>query len=454
MNCCKVVIAFLIALLLLNNLETEARPSRPAALDSTDRVTYVYDGPPVSFGEQNSFVELNAAEFFNINDVDVLVSIEHSYVSDVVLRLEDPRGVSVLLVESVGFDEDNFTNTEFNDDAAASIVQGTAPYTGSFQPIEPLSALNGGSGAGTWTLYLEDIFPWADDGTLMQFEMTLGGRIGGVIQGRITSLATQQPLSGVRLEYIDTPFATTTDNDGYYSLLSTEGVYDLFVSYPYWCSDGVDSIVLTLHDTLDYDFQLGKPEFAISVSSVNIVARADTTTDESFVMMNEGNCPLDWTLEIQDAWLTSNMTSGEIEPGSNLEITLTVHPEGIGPGDFVTRMTIDGNAEHMPMVIPVLLYTVNADEQNTFPQEFALLGSYPNPFNSSTSIRYALPKTSDVSLRLYSSEGRLVDEMNERGVTAGIHELRLDLRNAASGIYFAQLSAGSFSGVQRIVLIK
>ena len=59
-------------------------------------------------------------------------------------------------IQCTGGSNDNFTNTVFDDDAAESILDGTAPYSGSFRPVGDLSLLEGESVNGTWTLEVYD----------------------------------------------------------------------------------------------------------------------------------------------------------------------------------------------------------------------------------------------------------------------------------------------------------
>ena len=76
-------------------------------------------------------------------DVNVTVNITHTYDADVRARLIAPDGTSVLLFQAVGFNNDNFTNTTLDDEAATAIAAGTAPFTGSFRPTQALSAMDG-----------------------------------------------------------------------------------------------------------------------------------------------------------------------------------------------------------------------------------------------------------------------------------------------------------------------
>ena len=196
------MLRLMIGLLLCCGAMLHARPV-PSALDSTDRVTYVYDGPDVHFGQTTGSAEIEVPDFFEINDVDVTVSINHTWLGDVTVTIESPQGIEITLFPNLGGAEDNLTDTEFNDAAPIGIAQGSPPYTGRFQPAEPLAEFNDGPGTGMWTLWMYDNFPSLDDGTLISFEMTLGGRIGGVAQGVITSAQTGAFVRGVRVEALE-----------------------------------------------------------------------------------------------------------------------------------------------------------------------------------------------------------------------------------------------------------
>lgn len=108
-----------------------------------------------------------------LNDVLVEVNLTHSYVGDLVLVLTAPDGSSVLLF--VGDGEllgRNMVDTVFTDSAASTISDGTSPYTGEFQPYEPLAAFVGLDPNGEWTLQVYDLF--ADDqGSLESWRLTI-----------------------------------------------------------------------------------------------------------------------------------------------------------------------------------------------------------------------------------------------------------------------------------------
>lgn len=88
------------------------------------------------------------------------------------------------------------------------------------------------------------------------------------------------------------------------------------------------------------------------------------------------------------------------------------------------------------------------------PKEFKLNNNYPNPFNPSTKIRFSVPKSEFVSLKVYSIDGKLVDELLKTNLTAGTFEVEWNADNFASGVYFYRLESSSFIDTKRMLLVK
>jgi subtilisin-like proprotein convertase family protein len=109
---------------------------------------------------------------FPVLDVDVLVSIEHSYDDDIDIYLIGPDGTTVeLSTDNGGFGND-YDGSLFDDAAGTSIVDGTAPFSGAFQPEQPLAAFNGKSAAGEWRLQVVDDSA-TDTGRLLSWQLQL-----------------------------------------------------------------------------------------------------------------------------------------------------------------------------------------------------------------------------------------------------------------------------------------
>ena len=88
------------------------------------------------------------------------------------------------------------------------------------------------------------------------------------------------------------------------------------------------------------------------------------------------------------------------------------------------------------------------------PGEFKLENNYPNPFNPETTIKYQLPKSAFVSIKLYDITGREVSTLVNEQHNAGYYDYSFNASHLASGVYFYRIQAGEFSDIKRMVLVK
>lgn len=81
------------------------------------------------------------------------------------------------------------------------------------------------------------------------------------------------------------------------------------------------------------------------------------------------------------------------------------------------------------------------------PEDFVVVGNYPNPFNPSTTISFALPASARVTLRVFDVLGRVVEVVAEDELFAeGRHGVRFDGSSLASGVYLYRFEVFSPSG--------
>ncbi len=103
--------------------------------------------------------------------------------------------------------------------------------------------------------------------------------------------------------------------------------------------------------------------------------------------------------------------------------------------------------------------TLSTGPDGALPTEFALEGNYPNPFNPSTTINFALPQTSEVKLMIYNIRGQLVRTLVSGFREAGHHKVVWNGRDksgvpVASGLYIYRLRAGEFTAVRKMMFAK
>ena len=90
---------------------------------------------------------------------------------------------------------------------------------------------------------------------------------------------------------------------------------------------------------------------------------------------------------------------------------------------------------------------------------FALLQNYPDPFTSSTSIKFTIPvidqgSATQTRLEIFDAAGRLVATPVNGKLNAGSYHIEWKTDNLASGIYYYKLSAGKFNGIKKMVLAR
>jgi len=88
------------------------------------------------------------------------------------------------------------------------------------------------------------------------------------------------------------------------------------------------------------------------------------------------------------------------------------------------------------------------------PDKFRLYANYPNPFNSSTEIKFDLPQNSFINLSIYNVMGQKVDELVNRNLSAGSHRIRWNADRLPSGLYYYRLQAGTNHLVKKMILMK
>jgi hypothetical protein len=101
---------------------------------------------------------------------------------------------------------------------------------------------------------------------------------------------------------------------------------------------------------------------------------------------------------------------------------------------------------------------VSADGNN-LPRTFELTNNYPNPFNPSTNLQFAVPKQGNITLAVYNVLGQRVRTLADGVYAPGQYTITWDGkdesgRTLASGIYFARLETGSIALVKKMLMMK
>jgi hypothetical protein len=85
---------------------------------------------------------------------------------------------------------------------------------------------------------------------------------------------------------------------------------------------------------------------------------------------------------------------------------------------------------------------------------FLLSQNYPNPFNPTTTIEFNLPKSSEVTLKVFNILGEEVTTLVSNRLSTGTYSYDWDVSNLASGVYLYRLKAGDYAETRKMVLMR
>ncbi|HQF42775.1 MAG TPA: T9SS type A sorting domain-containing protein [Ignavibacteriaceae bacterium] len=104
-----------------------------------------------------------------------------------------------------------------------------------------------------------------------------------------------------------------------------------------------------------------------------------------------------------------------------------------------------------------VLYSYSPTDVEELPGEiktYSLSNNYPNPFNPSTTIKYQIPKSGLVTLKVYNVLGKEITTLVNEEKSVGSYEITFDASGLSSGIYFYKLSADNFQQTKKMILLK
>lgn len=200
----------------------------------------------------------------------------------------------------------------------------------------------------------------------------------------------------------------------------------------------------------------------------NIASSITTLNAPTNLSVTDSSKPtLSWTNNSTSAqgFIIERKTSGgnyAVIDTVNSNITMFVDSSVTAGLDYFYRIKAFNNLVQSTYSNEVsILITKIFSGLNNIIVKFDLLQNYPNPFNPSTIIKYDIPKTSFVSIKIFNLLGKevatIVNEEKlpgEYSITFNADNISGSGRNLSSGVYFYEISAGSFFEAKKFVLLK
>ncbi|MFZ1518314.1 MAG: T9SS type A sorting domain-containing protein [Ignavibacteriaceae bacterium] len=153
----------------------------------------------------------------------------------------------------------------------------------------------------------------------------------------------------------------------------------------------------------------------------------------------------------------------DLSNGQSINLTGVVYPvtvsvEGM---DLKLEDAIDGSVVNTTIkngssftISNSSVSVLKVGSQEVVPNEYSLAQNFPNPFNPTTTIKFAIPEVSNVKLTIYNALGQRVVELVNSTLEAGSYSFNWDASNVASGLYFYELNTNNFSSVKKMTLMK
>ena len=165
-----------------------------------------------------------------------------------------------------------------------------------------------------------------------------------------------------------------------------------------------------------------------------------------------------WHLYYDATWITIFPESGELEPNQSEDIIITIDSEGFESGTSISATLGLENNGRVPLIeIPITLEVevgVDSEDISIIPNEFGIVGAYPNPFNAFTKINFNTTVASHVTASVFDLQGRNILTIIDTNMLAGSHSALIDGNLLSAGVYIVKLISSDKIATQKIVLIK
>lgn len=159
-------------------------------------------------------------------------------------------------------------------------------------------------------------------------------------------------------------------------------------------------------------------------------------------------------------WLQVDPTSGEIAPGAEAALSLSIKGLQVpNQTEFSALVSLTNDGDLPDLAVPVSMVidsiqAVGSDRGSAQPAKFAISAFYPNPFNGRGSASVSLPHSGSVKVGLFDLSGRVVLQLWDGEAQAGELTLPVNAAQLPTGIYFLRARSQGAEAVSKIVLMR
>jgi photosystem II stability/assembly factor-like uncharacterized protein len=205
-----------------------------------------------------------------------------------------------------------------------------------------------------------------------------------------------------------------------------------------------------------YDIKvLGTDMYAASNGGV----LRSTNGGSNWVVANQGITGSPQALLTKETNVVAGSTSGVFRSTNN-GLTWTNFNQGLTTTNVLSIMedgtymyvgTSGGSIFRRPLT-EIILGVHNISTE--IPGDYTLSQNYPNPFNPVTNINFAIPKSSNVKIKVYDARGKEAATLLNEKMSAGSYRVDFDGADFSSGIYYYTLESDNFIQTKSMILLK
>ncbi|MDP8208070.1 MAG: C25 family cysteine peptidase [Candidatus Electryonea clarkiae] len=185
---------------------------------------------------------------------------------------------------------------------------------------------------------------------------------------------------------------------------------------------------------------------------VHVFSAVINQTEESYVQV--------WYFNDNETFFSIHNPDGTVNGGEDNIVEFMFRSTGLPAGSYSFFVGFENNAcEDETNFISITMTLPDTTDDITDPEimqplEWSFDGAYPNPFNQTLTVRFALKETAIVRMKIYNLLGQEVAELADLPMAAGRHALPFAGSDLSSGMYFLQFEAGPLNETRKIVLLK
>lgn len=390
---------------------------------------------------------INVINDLIIDDVNVTLNVDHTFLSDLTISLTSPSGTEVVLISnSCGSARD--LNAVFDDDAPPFVCDNNPAISGTVEPIGSLASFNGESSFGEWVLTIQDAFD-VDGGSLNVFDLEL------CLEGNILPDSDGDGVFDTDDLCPGTPSGTEVDTDGCPVYRFASDNFRIELESESCLTNNDARITIQAMEALTYTAVLTGP----GTNSTD-----QFTTDFSWLNLSSG----DYTLCITATDGANNyeeqcfeLVLTEPEPLSVLStvsvdgtfVTVNLRGSDLYSIEFNGQMqSAEGPEVELPLKDGLNTLKVSTLQtcQGSYEETFFTSGDpliYPNPFSNQLAI--ILPNAEEITeFAIFDYEGRLVRGSSGRQQNS---EVNMRFEGLPAGIYFIRIESASVRGTYKVI---